>query len=141
LSNFEEKNFQIFENFQKLKFQSLLQQKLLVASKTFPGPKNFYKSLNFRMKALWCTKIIFGDYKAKNVILKKVDYFLKKFFQAQILQALEKMFFSYFENTTSQLLPAFSPIKKYLKLANLCTNESLCQTADFDTIQSQYDFS
>ena len=83
---------QIFEN-----FQALLQSKLFVVWKKFPGSKICKNVWIFKWNHSHAKKIIFGNFRAKNVFLKKIDFLLFFwnfwfFFQVQILQALWKNF-------------------------------------------------
>ena len=111
-------------------FQALLQQKLKVVWKKFLGLKEFKSVWTFEWNHFHAKKIIFDHFRATNVFLNFCHFWAKFriIFQAKILQALEFFFFfSEFENRTSQLLPVFSLVKKYLKLAAVRPKEDRSQ--------------
>ena len=100
-------------------FQALLQQKLKVVWKKFPGLKEFKIVSTFEWHHFHAKTIIFDHFKAKNVFLNFCHFWAKFriiFSSKDFASAWKFCFFSEFENRTSQLLPVFFFVKKYLKL-------------------------
>ena len=111
-------------------FQALLQQKLKVVWKKFPGLKEFKIVWTFEWNHFHAKQIIFDHFKAKNVFLNFCHFWAKFriiFSSKDFASAWNFFSFSEFANRTSQLLPGFSLVKKYLKLAAVRPKEGRFQ--------------
>ena len=115
---FKKKKLHYWKFWKKWNFQFNLQPKPLVLWKKIPEINFFKKAQIFKWNHFHAKKIIFGHFRAKNAIWKKMHFLAffckiwELFFKQNFFKPLKKKFF-FLKKKMFEVFPGFSSIKKY----------------------------